>query len=60
MSHTHVTGPLTVLFHAGRQCPQDARSRNVESVIDADDDITTPREIAAFISVSPGSSRLSD
>jgi len=36
------------------------KSRNVESVIDADDDITTPREIAAFISVSPGSSRLSD
>jgi len=60
MSRTHVTGPLAVLFHAGRQCPQDARSRNVESVIDADDDITAPREIAAFISVSPGSSRLSD
>jgi hypothetical protein len=35
-------------------------NKNVESVMDADDDITAPREIAAFISVSPGSSRLSD
>jgi len=44
----------------GRQYPEMRETKNVEPVIDADDDITAPREIAAFISVSPGSSRLSD